>query len=69
MTARASTKRDPFDTTEPGHLGVAAMRERAELLDGELEIESGDRGTRVVVRVPPGRRPGPRQRRPWRAPG
>jgi len=37
---------------EPGHLGLASMRERAELLDGELEIESSDRGTRVLVRAP-----------------
>jgi two-component system NarL family sensor kinase len=37
---------------EPGHLGLASMRERAELMDGELEIESSDRGTRVLVRAP-----------------
>jgi signal transduction histidine kinase len=28
------------------------MRERAEILDGKLEIESSDRGTRVLVRAP-----------------
>jgi signal transduction histidine kinase len=28
------------------------MRERAELMDGSLEIESSDRGTRVLVLVP-----------------
>jgi signal transduction histidine kinase len=28
------------------------MRERAELLDGELELESSERGTRVLVRAP-----------------
>jgi signal transduction histidine kinase len=28
------------------------MRERAELMDGQLEIESSDRGTRVLVRAP-----------------
>jgi signal transduction histidine kinase len=37
---------------EPGHLGLASMRESAELLDGELEIESSERGTRVLVRAP-----------------
>ena len=37
---------------EPGHLGLASMRERAELMDGELEIESSERGTRVLVRAP-----------------
>jgi len=38
--------------SEPGHLGLQSMRERAELMDGELEIESSDRGTRVLVRAP-----------------
>jgi two-component system, NarL family, sensor kinase len=38
--------------SEPGHLGLASMRERAELLDGELTIESSDRGTRVMVLAP-----------------
>jgi two-component system NarL family sensor kinase len=38
--------------SKPGHLGLASMRERAELLDGVLEIESSDRGTRVLVRAP-----------------
>ena len=37
---------------EPGHLGLASMRERAELMDGVLEIESSERGTRVLVRAP-----------------
>jgi signal transduction histidine kinase len=37
---------------EPGHLGLASMRERAELMDGKLEIESSDRGTRVMVLAP-----------------
>jgi two-component system NarL family sensor kinase len=37
---------------EPGHLGLASMRERAELMDGELEIQSSERGTRVLVRAP-----------------
>jgi two-component system NarL family sensor kinase len=39
-------------TNEPGHLGLASMRERAELMDGDLEIESSERGTRVLVRAP-----------------
>jgi len=39
---------------QPGHLGLASMRERAELMDGELEIESSGRGTRVLVRAPLG---------------
>jgi signal transduction histidine kinase len=37
---------------EPGHLGLASMRERAELMDGTLEIESSGRGTRVLVLAP-----------------
>ena len=37
---------------EPGHLGLASMRERAELMDGELEVESSQRGTRVLVLAP-----------------
>jgi signal transduction histidine kinase len=43
---------DPRRATAPGHLGLASMRERAELLDGVLDIASSDRGTRVLVRVP-----------------
>lgn len=37
---------------EPGHLGLASMRERAELMDGSVKIESSERGTRVLVRAP-----------------
>jgi two-component system NarL family sensor kinase len=37
---------------EPGHLGLASMRERAELMDGTLEIETSERGTRVLVLAP-----------------
>jgi two-component system NarL family sensor kinase len=44
--------RSPLTAPEPGHLGLASMRERAELMDGELEIESSGRGTRVLVRAP-----------------
>jgi signal transduction histidine kinase len=43
---------DPLGSSEPGHLGLAMMRERAELLDGTLSIESSERGTRVLVLVP-----------------
>jgi two-component system NarL family sensor kinase len=43
---------DPLRAADPGHLGLASMRERAELLDGVLDIASSDRGTRVLVRVP-----------------
>lgn len=39
-------------SSEPGHLGLASMRERAELLDGELTIDSSGRGTRVMVLAP-----------------
>jgi signal transduction histidine kinase len=42
----------PQPTVEPGHIGLASMRERAELIDGRLEIETGPRGTKVVVRAP-----------------
>ena len=43
---------DPFGLSPPGHLGIASMRERAELMNGSLDIESSDRGTRVLVRAP-----------------
>jgi two-component system, NarL family, sensor kinase len=39
---------------EPGHLGLASMRERAELMNGSLEIESSSRGSRVLVLAPLG---------------
>jgi two-component system NarL family sensor kinase len=42
----------PMAGGEPGHLGLASMRERAELMDGTLEIESSERGTRVLVLAP-----------------
>jgi two-component system, NarL family, sensor kinase len=49
---------EPLGASEPGHLGLASMRERAELLDGRLDIESSERGTRVLIRAPlPGRAP------------
>jgi signal transduction histidine kinase len=43
---------DPLTESPPGHLGLASMRERAELLGGRLDIESSERGTRVLVRAP-----------------
>jgi two-component system NarL family sensor kinase len=43
---------DPLGPAEPGHLGLAMMRERAELLSGHLDITTSDRGTRVLVRAP-----------------
>jgi signal transduction histidine kinase len=46
---------DPLAPAEPGHLGLASMRERAELMGGRLEIETSDRGTRVLVRAPLGK--------------
>jgi two-component system sensor histidine kinase DegS len=42
----------PFAASEPGHLGLASMRERAELLDGSIDIETSEQGTRVLVRAP-----------------
>ncbi|MGH2742222.1 MAG: sensor histidine kinase [Thermoleophilaceae bacterium] len=43
---------DSMGAPKPGHLGLASMRERAELLDGRLDIESSELGTRVLVRAP-----------------
>jgi len=43
---------DPLESTEPGHIGLASMRERAELLHGSLEIESTAEGSTVIVRAP-----------------
>ena len=47
---------DPLGTTQAGHIGLESMRERAELMRGELEIDSGDEGTTVRARVPVPRR-------------
>lgn len=43
---------DPRSTTDPSHIGLASMRERAALIGGRLEIETSERGTRVLVRAP-----------------
>ena len=43
---------DPLASSEPGHLGLASIRERAEILDGKLEVETSDLGTKVLVLVP-----------------
>ena len=43
---------DPLESGRPGHLGLASMRERADLLGGRLSIETSERGTRVLVRAP-----------------
>ena len=44
--------REPFATDDPSHIGLATMRERAELAGGELAIDTGDGGTTVTARVP-----------------
>jgi signal transduction histidine kinase len=44
-----------FDlTTTPrdGHFGLANMRDRALALRGDLQVESGAGGTRIIVRIP-----------------
>lgn len=45
---------DPLGPHEPGHIGLATMRERAELLDAALDITSEPGRTEVCVRVPIG---------------
>jgi signal transduction histidine kinase len=49
---RGFQKSDPLSTAEPGHLGLASIRERAELMEGKLEIETSDLGTKVLVLAP-----------------
>jgi two-component system NarL family sensor kinase len=46
------TDGDPLASSEPGHLGLASIRERAEILDGTLEIETSELGTKVLVLAP-----------------
>ena len=43
---------NPLAAAEPGHLGLASMRERAELMGGRLEIETSELGTKVLLRAP-----------------
>ena len=45
---------DPLAASDPGHLGLASIRERAELLEGRLEIETSKLGTKVLVLAPLG---------------
>jgi signal transduction histidine kinase len=42
----------PLGAREPGHLGLASMRERAAIAGGRLAIESSNAGTEVLVQVP-----------------
>jgi signal transduction histidine kinase len=42
----------PLGPNEPGHIGLATMRERAELVGGRLEIRTGSKGSTVIARVP-----------------
>ncbi len=42
----------PLGPHEPGHIGLATMRERAELIGGRLEIRSSPNGSTVIARVP-----------------
>lgn len=43
---------DPLGPLEPGHIGLASMRERAELMAGDLDIASKPGKTVVHVKVP-----------------
>jgi signal transduction histidine kinase len=43
---------DPVSSSGPGHIGLAGMHERAALIDGKLDIQTSERGTRVLVTVP-----------------
>ena len=54
---------DPLGAAEPGHIGLATMRERSELLDGDLSIDSSEDGTTVSVTAPLPRRRSRQQRR------
>ena len=43
---------DPLGPAQPGHIGLASIRERAEMLGGELTIDSSNGGALVRVSVP-----------------
>jgi signal transduction histidine kinase len=43
---------NPLGSREPGHLGLASMRERAEIVGGQLAIDSSESGTEVRVMLP-----------------
>lgn len=43
---------DPLGPAQPGHIGLAAIRERAALLGGRLAIESSEAGSTVSVLAP-----------------
>jgi signal transduction histidine kinase len=45
---------DPLGPHEPGHIGLASMRERTEMLEGSLDITTKPGRTEVYVRVPVG---------------
>jgi signal transduction histidine kinase len=45
---------NPLGPFEPGHIGLASMRERTEMLDGTLDIATRPGKTVVEVRVPVG---------------
>jgi signal transduction histidine kinase len=45
---------DPLDQHQAGHIGLASMRERAELLNASLDISTQPGRTEVLVRVPLG---------------
>ena len=54
LTTTISDDGSGFDpnASHPGHHGIVGMRERAELVDGKLDIVSSTEGTRVTFTVP-----------------
>src|SRR3954454_14243497 len=45
---------NPLGPHEPGHIGLASMRERTQMLDGILDIDTRPGRTEICVRVPLG---------------